>query len=218
MLDVTYRGINNPFPLPTHTHPNATQTSDGFLSKEDKAKLDGLGGGIGGSFFPKIREVIVSSPSDYVDLLNVVGYKLYLVRWTGVRVSGVSLPSSPSSVQLYLQTGKNSTLYASGGDYGGGGSRYPFSGSGIQNTTAGAKGDGFVRLKWLNQATKKTMDLATPAGAWSFLFGGDEDMEDPALAHTPVRAAATEENRVRFLLASGSKFTAGRFTVYGVGG
>jgi hypothetical protein len=231
-FDARYRGINDPFPLQAHRHDNATESSDGFMSKEDKTFLDGLSSGLGTGFLTKVAETVISSARDYVDVLNISGAKIYIVRFASLRVT----PDLDNSefLPVWLQTGNNSTLYTSVSDY----RKYNSSGGAITNdqpyfypgpSPVGQgwllygrgsgkvqQGDPFI-LKYLNSASKQTAipRFNTPFNIFG-LMGVDEDTDAGQLDYA-IRSAATAENRIRILTTSGYQFTSGRISVYSVG-
>jgi hypothetical protein len=231
-LDATYRGINSPFPLPSHTHPNATQSAAGFMSASDKTKLDGLSSG-GGALFVKVAETVVSSESTYIDILNISGFGLYLVKAQGLRITPDQAADAVPE-QVGVQFGNNSTLYASAGDYFDTSLAYlalnpsPSDvskrpnqieytyGEGIRRATNGTTryGHFLFTLKNFNDATKKTRIHETDNNIME-LLALDEQSPKPDGQHVEGEVRTTE-NRLRFLLPSGKKFNAGRIAVFGI--
>lgn len=241
-FDSRYRGINDPFPLPAHRHPNATQATDGFMSATDKTKLDGLGAGFGDGILTRVASTIVSSPIAAIDVLNVTGGSLYLIRGSGLRMSSYA----GQTANLGLQLGKNSTLYASAGDYVApndpaltptSAPYWPLPNS-VQRNTGRNDGNGgtetqyrgiiLCAVKLLNSASRKSMvvrawqtifDLLNVETAYPGVFavgGGTSAQPDEYM----VRSVATEENRIRILPVgsdAGAQFVTGRVDVYKVG-
>lgn len=234
-FDARYRGISDAFPLPSHIHPDATQSAAGFMSASDKTKLDGMVAG-GSGLFVKVAEVVVSSATATIDLLGVSGYKLYLVKAQGLRVTP-DQAADGTAEQVGLQTGNNSTLYASAGNYFDASkahieiSPYPSDTSKRHNGVQYSFGEGIVRssngttryghfvflLKDLNAAARKTRIRRINVSVAELLTIDEEaPAPDGVQIEGEIRTAATAENRIRLLLPSGKQFSAGRVAVFGM--
>lgn len=119
VLDARYWKRTETIPLPAHTHPNATQTTHGFMSWPDKVKLDSLEPLAGGTaWLNKITGA--NAQGAYVDLLNlpnahsllVVGFDLGMTPdWDDPGLNSSTYPV------VTVQTGNGSTLYTSPSDY-----------------------------------------------------------------------------------------------------
>ena len=207
------------------------------ISRENLATALGFvpGVSLGDGVFVKVAEKIITAPTATIDLLNVIGYKQYMVRAQGLRITPEL--GYNERADLYMQLGNNSTLYASNGDYFDVSKPYlqiyPHPTSAPNLISNYAVGEGIFRpssaqpgryagvfmmfIRHLNSASRKTR-VNEDASDFGKLLTVDEDsfLPDGQNVEGEIRTAATAENRIRYLLAAGKQFTAGRISVFGI--
>lgn len=230
-FDALYAPLNHThnYAAVSHSHPNATQSAPGYMSAADKIKLDGLGYLGGTAFLNKVAQTVISSPSDYADILNISGAGRYLVIAQGLELeTPVATPGSGRTVtEIRMQFGAGSTLYTGGSDYNGPASYFklsdtvddgifPHGGMIKDSTGAMIYSNLCFLLVGLNSAAANTRVDALSTDLEDDLmrqmFFGPEGRVSSG---SGGRMAATAENRIR-IWVPGNKWTAGRFMVYAV--
>lgn len=235
VLDARYWKRTDTLPFVAHRHDNATQLADGFMSKEDKTKLDGINILGGTALFNKVAEVRITSPTAYADILNIpANLSRVLVIGQGLRLA--TMPSTPGSgrtvTEIRMQTGNGASLYQGANDYGSAKDHivlsdtvddgiWPYGGIIRDATGVLIRSNLHFIVQGLGLATRHTRilghDTSFEGGLANQLLAAPEDF-DTAWG-TPSagfgRAAATAENRIRIWVPS-NNWTAGRFMVYAV--
>ncbi|WPZ28976.1 hypothetical protein T8A63_15280 [Sulfitobacter sp. OXR-159] len=219
--------VGSASPMPEVTQADRVMMQDVSSGEARYATVQSLmsaGGNLGSGLITKVAETKVTSPTFNVDVLNVTGAKIYLVR-----TIGLTLQSPPTHREdFYMQLGNSSGWFDNSGDY------YdpavphlqltaqPVNSPAFDYMYAGDILDdrifsGLFVLKFMNDPNERTAIHELKGDITQLLAIEEEVSQINEGVEAEIRTAATAEDRLRFSCESDAPFVAGRIQVYAIG-
>ncbi|WP_421998236.1 hypothetical protein [Roseovarius confluentis] len=226
--------VGSASPMPEITEADRVMMQDVSSGEARYATVQALmaaGGNLGSGFLSKVAETKVTSQRQYVEVSNIAGAKMYLVRLMSLQVT----PAPSTALPLYMQLGTSSGWLDEAGDYHDVSEPHlqinpqpQDSPTGVDYMSGGAMGGFFnpgdffnaggLLLKFMNDGSKRTA-IRENTNEWQTIMLAEEDLSQAGGGNfeAPIRTAASAENRLRFFTDPGYQFVGGKLQVYAVG-